>query len=47
MDYNATIDINFKRIEEILTFIKGEKLIIATDSNSSSSAWHDTTNDRG
>ena len=48
MDYNATIDINFKRIEEIITFIKGAKLIIATDSNSRSTAWYDvTTNSRG
>jgi hypothetical protein len=48
MDYNETIDINLKHIEEIITFIKGEKLIIATDSNSRSSAWHDrTTNNRG
>jgi len=34
MDHNATIDINFKRIEKIITFIKGAKLILATDSNS-------------
>ena len=48
MDYNATIDNDFKRIEEILTFTKGEKLIIATDSNSRSTVWHDTTtNNRG
>jgi len=48
MDYNATIDNDFKRIEEILTFIKGEKLIIATGSNSRSTVWHDTTtNNRG
>jgi hypothetical protein len=43
MDYNATIDTNFKRIENILTFTKGAKLIIATDSNSRSTAWHDKT----
>jgi hypothetical protein len=48
MDYNATIDINFKRIEKIITFIKGAKLIIATDSNSRSTAWYDvTTNSKG
>jgi len=48
MDYNATIDNDFKRIEEILTFTKGENLIIATDINSRSTVWHDTTtNNRG
>jgi ribonuclease HI len=48
MDYNATIDIDLKRIEKILTFTKGEKLLIATDSNCRSTAWHDTTtNNRG
>jgi len=48
MDYNVTIDNGFKRIEEILTFTKGEKLIIVTDSNSRSIVWHDTTtNNRG
>jgi endonuclease/exonuclease/phosphatase family metal-dependent hydrolase len=48
MDYNETIDGNFKRIENIITFIKGAKLIIATDSNARSTAWHDvTTNNRG
>jgi len=47
MDYNATIDNDFKRIEEIFTFTKGEKLIIATESNSRSTVWHDTTSNRG
>ena len=48
MDYNATNDIELKRIEKILTFTKGEKLLIATDSNCRSTAWHDTTtNNRG
>jgi hypothetical protein len=48
LDYNETIDENFKRIENIITFIKGAKLIIATDSNARSTAWHDvTTNSRG
>jgi hypothetical protein len=48
LDYNETIDRNVKRIEKLLTFIKGAKLIIATDSNASSTAWHDiTTNHRG
>jgi len=39
----VTIYIDPKRIERILTFTKGAKLIIATDSNSRSIAWHDTT----
>jgi len=43
MDYNATIDNDFKRIEEILTFTEGEKLIIATDRKSRYIVWHDTT----
>jgi hypothetical protein len=30
MDYNTTIDINFKRIEKILTFTIGAKLLTAT-----------------
>jgi hypothetical protein len=48
MDYTATIDNDLKRIEKILTFTKGEKLIIGTDSNCRSTAWHDrTTKDRG
>jgi hypothetical protein len=48
MDYNETMDRNFKRIEKLPTFIKGAKLIIATDSNARSTAWHDiTTNNRG
>ena len=48
MDYNTTIDKDLNRIEKILTFTKGEKLLIATDSNCRSTAWHDTTtNERG
>ena len=48
MDYNATIDSDLKHIEKTLTFTKGEKLLIGTDSNCRSTAWHDvTTNDRG
>ena len=48
MDYTATIDNDLKRIEQILTFTKGEKLLIGTDSNCRSTAWHDrTTNERG
>jgi hypothetical protein len=48
MDYNAAIDIDLKYIEKILTYTKGEKLLIATDSNCRSTAGHDTaTNNRG
>jgi len=47
MDYNATTDNDFKRIEVIRTFTKGEKLIIATASKYRSIVWHDTiTNNR-
>jgi hypothetical protein len=48
MDYTAKLDNGLKRIEKIHTFTKGEKLLIGTDSNCRSTAWHDrTTNDRG
>jgi hypothetical protein len=47
MDYNATIDVDLKRIEEN-TFTKEEKRLKATDSKCSSTAWHNTTtNNRG
>jgi hypothetical protein len=32
---------------QLRTFTKGAKLLIATDSNSRFTAWHDTTNNRG
>jgi hypothetical protein len=45
---NATINIDLKRVEKILTFTKREKSLIATDSNCRSTAWLDTTtNNRG
>ena len=48
MDYTATLDNDLKRIEKLLTFTKGEKLLIGTDSNCRSTAWHDViTNERG
>jgi hypothetical protein len=48
MDYNETIDRNFERIGKILKFIKGAKLIIATNSNARSTSWHGSiTNNRG
>jgi len=47
MDYNAIIDKDLKRIEEIFTYTKEEELIIATDNNSRSTFWNDTTKNRG
>ena len=48
MDYTATLDNDLKRIEKLLTFTKGEKLLIGMDSNCRSTAWHDViTNERG
>jgi hypothetical protein len=48
MDYNDPIENNMKTIEKIVKFTKGVKLLIATDSNSRSTTWHDVlTNSRG
>jgi len=48
MEYNDAIENSFKKIERILEFTKGVKLIMAIDSNSRSTTWHDvTTNVRG
>jgi len=48
IDHNATLDNDFKRIEELLTFTTGEKLIIEKNSNSRSTVLHDRiTNNRG
>jgi len=48
MDYNEEIDSSLKKIEGILQFTKGEKHIMATDSNSRSTTWNDKiTNPRG
>jgi len=48
MDYNEEIDNNLKKIESILQFTKGEKLIMATDSYSRLTTWNDKiTNPKG
>jgi len=48
LDYNDTIGNNIKTIEKIVKFTKGAKLILAIDSNSRSTTWHDVrTNSRG
>ena len=47
-DYNEPIDNNIKTVERILKFTKGGKLLLAIDSNSRSTTWHDIkTNPRG
>ena len=48
MDFNDAIVNYFKKIERILEFTKGAKIILAIDSNSRSTTWYDvTTNERG
>jgi hypothetical protein len=48
MEYNDPIENSFKKIESILEFTKGVKIIMAIDNNSRSTLWHDvTTNARG
>jgi hypothetical protein len=47
-DITDQIENNFNKIDPILRFAKGEETIIAIDSNSRSTTWHDTqTNIRG
>jgi chlorite dismutase len=47
MDYNDSVESNIKTMEKMLDITKGEKLIIAMDSNSRSTTWYDvTTNSR-
>jgi hypothetical protein len=48
MEHNERIDNKLQRLEQILEFTKGAKLILGTDSNAGSTTWHDTTtNNRG
>jgi hypothetical protein len=42
LDYDDQIENNFTKIDAILQFAKGRKILIATDSNSRSTTWHDT-----
>jgi len=47
-DFTDQIENNFTKIDAILQFAKGEGTLIAIDSNSRSTTWHDTlTNVRG
>ena len=47
-DFSEPIDNNIKTVERILKFTKGKKLLLAMDSNSRSTTWHDIqTNSRG
>jgi hypothetical protein len=47
-DYHEPIENSIRQLEKILNFIKGEKIVIAMDSNSRSTTWHDVlTNSRG
>jgi len=48
MEFNDAMENSFKKIERILEFTKGVKIIMTIDSNSRSTLWHDvTTNARG
>jgi len=48
LDYNDSNENIFKNLEEIIEFTEGTKLIIAMDSNSRSTTWHEVlTNSRG
>jgi hypothetical protein len=47
-DITEDIDINIRKTEQILNYLKGQGLLIAVDSNASSKTWNDTiTNQRG
>jgi hypothetical protein len=48
LDINQHIKENLLKIEAIIQHAKGERIILAMDSNSRSNTWHDTqTNARG
>ena len=48
LDIEEQIENSFTKIDEILQFAKGARILIATDSNSRSKTWHDKiTNSRG
>jgi hypothetical protein len=47
-DITTEIERELDKIEEMLEFTKGNGLVIAIDSNSRTTAWHDSqTNKRG
>jgi len=41
LDTEEQIENSFTKIDEILQFVKGARILIATDSNSRSKTWHD------
>ena len=48
LDISQQIDVNLMKIEAIIQHAKGAGILIAMDSNSRSTSWHDTlTNKRG
>jgi hypothetical protein len=48
LDYNEPVKNNIRPLEKILKFTTGAKIIIAMDSNSRSTTWHDVlTNSKG
>jgi hypothetical protein len=48
LDISQQIDIDLMKIEAIIQYAKGAGILIAMDSNSRSTSWHDTlTNTRG
>jgi hypothetical protein len=47
LDYNEPIENNIKSLEKILKFTKGARIIIAMDSNSRSTTWHDVLTNSG
>ena len=47
-DITEDIEINIRKTEQILNYLKGQGLLIAADSNARSKTWYDTiTNQRG
>ena len=48
LDNEEQIENSFTKLDKILQFTKGARMLIATDSNSRSKTWHDKiTNPRG
>lgn len=47
LDITEDINIDLRKIDNVLSFIKVAGLLIAMDSNARSSTWHVTTNNRG
>jgi len=47
MEHKEQIDTKLQKLERMIEFTKGAKLIIAVDSNARSAAWHDTKTTEG